>query len=170
MGQLTMPRLTPQKLDDKYLNTESIGMASGAVLYVGGIIQGKTVGTGSALRAVRGQQGTGLRVLGVLDNQPHLLPLPSYQSVSDGFPQVQFKRGTFKFNISLTDPVTLADLWTVVYVEDDQTIRRSWGGGFSAAGELTGIDDYTSPTGPGAWVRLGDLSMNAPQPTGFVLP
>ena len=170
MGALTMPRLTPQKADSRYLNTESIGMASGAVLYVGGLIQGKTVGTGSALRAVRGQQGTGLRVLGVLDNQPNLLPAPSYSSTLDGYPVVQFKRGTFKFNISTTDPVALADLWTVVYVEDDQTIRKSWGGGYSAAGLLVGIDDYTSPTGPGAWVEIGDLSLNAPQPTGFVLP
>ncbi len=170
MGALTMPRLTPQKLDGNYLNTEAIGMASGAVLFTGALVQGKTIGTGSALRAVRGQQGTGLRVLGVFDNQPHLIPGPSVTSTLDGFPAVQFKRGTFKFNISTSDPVTLADLFTVVYVEDDQTIRKSWGGGYSAAGLLVAIDTYLDPTGPGAWVTLGDLSMNAPQPTGFVLP
>lgn len=170
MGALTQPRLTPHQLDAFYPQTGSVGMASGATVFVGGLMVGKTVGTGSALRGVPGQIGTGLRVLGVVGNQKNLIPGPSYTSVSDGSPSLEFDRGAFKFDIDSTDPVTLADLYNLVYITDDHTICRSWVGGKSAAGILVGIDDFTDPNGAGAWVEIAQLPTSAPNPTGIFLP
>lgn len=169
---LTQPRFTPQRMDSGYMNTEVVAMASGATLFVGALVCLQNVGTGSSARAVRGQVATGLRAIGIMDNQPHLIPKGSYTSTQDGFPKVQIRKGCFKLDISSSDPVTEQDLYKAVYVLDDHTIAKTSGGNArSLAGVLQKIDNSTDPTGAGAWVDVGALpSSGFPLPTGLGLP
>lgn len=167
---LTMPRITPQRLDGRYPNLLALGLASGATVYLGGLVCAQNVGTGSSARLVPGKQATGLRALGILDNQPQGLPAQSYTSTTDGQPVLQVKEGCFKFDNSSTDPVTPQSIGYLCYVQDDKTVKASWSGGYSVAGKVIAIDDSTSPTGPGVWVEIGALTTSAPNPTGLFLP
>ena len=164
MSQLTMARLTPQRLDATYDTLTSVPLASGATVFVGGVVVVQS-GYGK-----RGQTATGLKAVGVLVNQPQGVSAPSVTSTLQGFPRVNVCVGTFKLDIDPLDPVTQADLLTGVYLTDDQTICRSPSGGKSFAGLLVDIDDSSAPDGPGAWVKFGFLPTSAPAPTGLFLP
>lgn len=172
MGALTMARLTPQRLDGDYMNTERMGMASGVQLFVGAIVCAQGVGTGGSARAVQGKTATGLRAIGIMDQQPHLIPAASFTSTTDGIPVVQIRRGTFKVDIDPLDPVTEANLYQICYLTSDHEICKTTGGNAkSIAGRLVEIDYTTDPTGPGAWVEFGVLPTSGlPLPTGVGLP
>ncbi len=172
MGALTQARLTPQWDDGSYPNRFTAKMASGATIFVGSLVVGANVGTGSSMRAVPGRVGTGLRALGIMDDQPHLIPAPSYTSTLDGIPTIQIRRGCFKLDIDPSDPVTEQDLGRLVYITSDHEIAKTPGGnGRSIAGVLRQIDYAGDPTGPGAWVDIGTLpTTGAPLPTGLSLP
>lgn len=164
MSALTMARLTPQRLDGQFTTKEVVPLASGATVFIGGLV---AVASGYG---VKGQTATGLRVAGILGNQNNGLPAPSITSTIQGYPKIEVLRGTFKLDIDPLDPVTQADLMKGVYMTDDQTICKNPSGGKSYCGVLVGIDDSTDPTGAGAWVTIGMLPTVAPAPTGLFLP
>ncbi len=172
MGALTMPRKVPQWANGEFPNEQVAKMASGATIFVGALVVGANVGTGSSMRAIAGRVGTGLRALGIMDSQPHLLPAASYTSTQDGIPTIQVRCGTFKLDIDPTDPVTEADLGRAVYITSDHEIAKTPGGNArSICGVLRQIDYAGDPTGPGAWVAIGSLPTTGfPLPTGVSLP
>lgn len=173
MGALTMPRLTPQLGDARFQNLAVANMASGATIFVGALVVGQNIGTGSSMRAKPGFQGTGLRVLGVMDgSQQTLLPGASYSSIQDGIPQIQLRQGTFKFDNDPNDPLTEQDLFKVCYIASDHEVSKtSNGNARSFAGVVKKIDGVSDPTGPGVWVTLGELPTSGfPLPTGLGLP
>jgi hypothetical protein len=172
MGALTMPRKTPQWADGMFPNEMTAKMASGATIFVGALVVGQNVGTGSSMRAKGGLVATGLRALGIMDSQPHLLPLASYTSTQDGIPAIQIRRGTFKLDIDPNDPVTEQDIGRAVYIASDHEISKTPGGNArSICGTLMQIDYAGDPTGPGAWVAIGVLPTTGfPLPTGVSLP
>jgi hypothetical protein len=153
---LSTARVTQQRLDGSFNNLVVVGEKTSTTLYVGGIVCVDSTGY-----AVPGSSTTGLRVVGILGNQPALLPAPSYtNSGASGSVQLEVRQGTFKLNISSGDPVTVANMFNTVYIEDDQTICAT-GSGKSAAGVMVGLDGAESPTGPGVWVTLGQLATTA---------
>lgn len=172
MGALTMPRKTPQWGNGEYENRLPAKMASGATIFVGALVVGANIGTGSSVRAIPGRVGTGLRALGIMDDQPQLLPRGSYTSTEDGIPAIQIRQGTFKLDIDPSDPVTEADIGRAVYITSDHEIAKTPGGNArSIAGVLRSIDYAGDPTGPGAWVAIGTLPTTGfPLPTGVSLP
>lgn len=172
MGALTMARFTPQLGDARQQNLAVANMASGARIFMGALVVGATVGTGSSMRAIPGRQGTGLRVLGVMDNQSQLIPGSVVVSETDGYPQIQLRQGTFKFDNDPNDPVTEQDLFKICYVASDHEVSKtSNGNARSFAGVVKKIDNSSDPTGPGVWVTLGELPTSGfPLPTGLGLP
>lgn len=103
---------------------------------------GKIAVIGTDGYARKGSADTGLRYAGMfletVDNSTGLAAEKSARVRSDR--QLQWRN-------SPGDPVTVADLWTPVYIEDDHTVSKTDGGGTrSMAGILVGVE------GSGVWV------------------
>lgn len=165
MSVLTMARITPQRLDGQFPTLQTVPLASGATVFVGGLVCMRN----SDGLAVRAATATGLRAVGILDNQPAGIPAPSITTTVSGV-VVRVKTGCFKFNNDPLDPIANAQLLLGCYITDDQTVCKTPSGGKSYAGRIVAIDDSTDPTGAGVWVEVGTLPTSAPAPTGLFLP
>ena len=146
---LSSARVTPQRLDGDFNNLVSVGVKTSTTLYKGGIVCTDATGY-----AVPGATATTLRIIGILGDQPNLVPAPSYtNSGASGSLKLTVRQGTFKLANSGTDAVVQADVGLKCYIEDDQTVSHT-STGKSIAGKVIGLDDSTSPTGPGVWVTI----------------
>lgn len=151
MAALTKARQTPQKLDGTFVTLVDGGVKTSTTLFVGGIVCADSTGY-----FVPASATTGLVAVGVLTSgQPFGIPGVSVtNSGASGALVVNVAPGVYKFDIDGSDPVTIANNMTTVYLTDDHTICAT-ATGKSAAGQMVGIDDATSPTGAGVWVSIG---------------
>lgn len=150
MTALSTARSTPRKADSSVNNSLAFGCAASQTFYVGALVALNASGY-----LVPGATATTLTAVGVIGTQPNLVAAPSYASTAvAGATILEVQLGTFKFVNSGSDAVVQADIGKVVYIEDDQTVAHT-STGKSVAGVCVGIDDSTSPTGAGVWVRVG---------------
>ncbi len=68
---------------------------------------------------------------------------------SNGDRSVRVRTGIFLWDNLATDKVAIAEIGDKVYVEDDQTVRKSQNANATPAGRLVDVDDR------GAWVATG---------------
>lgn len=146
---LSQGRYTPQRLDGDFNNLVNVGIKTATTLYKGGIVCVDATGY-----AVPGATATGLKIIGILGEQPNLLFSDRYtNSGASGAIKVDVRQGTFKLKNSGSDALTIADNGATIYIEDDETVCKT-ASGKSIAGRMIGLDDATSPTGPGVWFTV----------------
>lgn len=162
---LSTPRITPQKLDGQYGNKIGpVGAAASTTFYLGGVVCLNPSGY-----VTTGSTGASLICLGVLGNQPGLLPSGSIVSSStNGGTVFEIDQGTFFLDNDPTDPVVLGDLGHACMLSDDHTVsHRAANEVGCVAGTVVGLNPTgtTEPQGVGVWVRLGDLPARGPTGT-----
>lgn len=150
---LTTRRTTPQRATSLINDSLPCKANAGSVFFIGALVAFDASGY-----LVPGATAATLTAAGVFGNQPNRVPAVSYTAASpDGTDTFVVKRGTFKFNNSGSDPVTVASMNKVCYIVDDETVSANNAGGNtqSVAGIVRGVDDETSETGAGVWVEVG---------------
>jgi len=142
---LSKPRLTPKRADGTY-RIDQLGLKGSTTVYIGGLICVDSSGY-----AVPGATATGLHAIGILTNdQPDFLPGSTIvNSGSNGAKTINVERGLWKLDNSGTDPVSVANNGTSIYIEDDHTVCAT-ATGKSIAGAMVGID-----ADGGVWVSVG---------------
>lgn len=167
---LTSGRKTPQRMGAPYPSKQPLGVSASTTLFIG-----SGVCTDSSGYAVPASATTGLVTWGVLVGNGGI-GVPSDRVVggaADGDVQCEVLRGEFNFLNSVGDPLTIADLGSPVYWEDDQTLCKT-GTGKSLAGYMTGITTSDDPQfGAGVWAMLGVAPTNlvgSAGPTGVTGP
>ncbi len=110
---------------------------------------GKMVAVNSAGYAIEGADAAGARVLGVADHRV------DNSAGADGAKTVRVRSGkVFKFKNSATNAVDQADLGTLVFVEDDETVADDPGTNGIVAGRCVGLESdgvlVQIPAGPQA--------------------
>src|SRR5882672_3867942 len=96
---LTSGRVTQQRLDGSFNNLVNVGVKTSTTLFKGGIVCTDATGY-----AVPGATATTLKVIGILGDQPNLIPAPSYtNSGASGSLKLDVRQGTFKLANSGTD-------------------------------------------------------------------
>lgn len=160
MSQLSTARLTPLQLNPQYQNKNNFPMGANAVLYMGALACLNATGF-----LVRGAVSTTLKAVGIVCPQPGQVPSNQINNTggADGAKNCDvYYRPYAKLNNDEADPITIADVEAGAYITDDNTVSRTSGGATkSLAGRIVGVDDETSPTGPGVWVEIGALPAGA---------
>ena len=152
MAALTAPRKTPQRLDASYEVQVDRDVAASTSIFVGALVCLDAAGN-----LVNGQTAVGLKTDGVAFPSPFGIPVSVYDNSSGSAGDIEARvvKGTFKFANSGGDPVTAAEVGDVCFVEDNQTVSATDGGGAqSEAGRVLSIDPATEPTGAGVWVVI----------------
>lgn len=154
MAALTTPRLTPQKADGSQAQIGPVGMAAATTLQLGGVVCLNTAGN-----AVSGSTGASLICMGVLYNQPNVVPAGSVvNSGAANATQIQIDQGTFFLDNDPTAPLTAADLGHGCLLNDDHTVSRITPANPSRclAGTVVGINatGTSEPIGVGVWVKI----------------
>lgn len=162
---LSTPRVTPQKLDASFGNKIGpVGAAASTTFYLGGVVCLNPSG-----HVTPGSTGASLICLGVLGNQPGVLPAGSIASSSSaGATILEIDQGTFFLDNDPTDPVLVSDLGHACMLSDDHTVsHRVTGEVGCIAGTVVGVNatGTSEPIGVGVWVRLGDLPARGPTGT-----
>lgn len=153
---LSTPRFTPIRADANYNNRNSLPMATATTIFTGALV---CLNSGGYL--VNGSATTGLKAVGILGDQPFEVPSTSIVNSGGNGAKLAEVQGTpiqAKLANSSGDPVVLADVGSVCYIEDNQTVCHT-GTGKSQAGQVMGVEDSTSPTGPGVWVLIGGAAI-----------
>lgn len=133
-----MPLSAPRATMRREPRSRSLPMKNGVVIFTGGIVV-NDVGKAAPGRTAVGLIAMGIAIAGY-DNQTGAL---------DDTP-VESEAGCFGFNNSVGDPVTAAHQGKTVYIEDDETIAATDGGGTrSPAGICFELE------GDRVWVNIG---------------
>lgn len=137
MAALTAGKLTPRREGD-YIED---GVAAATTLYAGAMVMRDTSGD-----LIEGQTATGLVGVGVADE------LADNGSGSAGDINARVRRGTFRFdNSASSDEITAAEIGTLCYAVDDQTVAKTDGSGTrSPAGTVSEVDSN------GVWVLMDE--------------
>ena len=141
---LSKPRLTLKRADGTY-RIDQLGLKTSTTVYIGGLICVDSTGY-----AVPGATATGLHAIGILtSDQPDFLPGSTFvNSGASGTKTINVERGIFKLDNSGTDPVSVANNGTEIYIEDDHTVAAT-STGKSIAGTQVWFDS------DGVWVAVG---------------
>ena len=137
MTTLTEDRNTPQSLGDN-----RVGLVAAATkIFAGAMLMRNAAGY-----LVNGQTATGAHGVGRAHE-------PADNSAgADGDLTVRFDPGIFRYeNSAATDLITVADIGSVAWIVDDQTVAKTNGGATrSAAGLIEDVDAL------GVWVRFDE--------------
>ncbi|QAX29275.1 hypothetical protein [Leisingera sp. NJS204] len=142
MTALTNDRNTPQSLGDN-----RVGKAvAGVLIFAGAIVMRNAAGL-----LTKGQTANGLVAVGRADDQV------DNRLGADGDLDVPFNAGLFRYaNSAGADEITAADIGSLAFVADDQTVAKTDGGGTrSRAGFIDNVDAQ------GVWVRFDEALTNA---------
>lgn len=135
---LTAPRATSRLgLDPVPALLPPVPMAATTKIYAGGM-----VGVDASGRAIAGASGA-VAILGVSERT-----VDNSAGTAAAIDAKDIRRGVFSFANKAADAVVQGDLFQTVYVEDDQTVRHTAGGGV-AAGKFLGFN------GTECWVQVG---------------
>ncbi|WP_457647372.1 hypothetical protein [Profundibacter sp.] len=138
MAALTEDRNTPQSMGDNRVGP----VAASAQIFAGALLMRNAAGY-----LVNGQTATGAHGVG----RAHAAADNS--AGADGDVTVRFDPGVFRYENSPppTDQITVADIGSVAWIVDDQTVAKTNGGGTrSAAGLIEDVDAL------GVWVRFDE--------------
>ncbi len=154
MAALTTPRLTPYKADGSLNQIGPVGVAAATTLYLGGVVC-----LNSAGNAVPGSTGASLICMGVLLNQPNVVPAGSVvNSGAANATQIQIDQGTFFLDNDPAAPLTAADIGHACLLNDDRTVSHLGPSNASRciAGTVVGINatGTSEPIGVGVWVKI----------------
>ena len=142
----TNPRTTAVWLNSQFNDVIPLGLKSGATVYPGCIVC--TDSTGYAVNAAT---ATGLKAWGILKSQASA-GTPITNAGASGAITIEVVQGVFGFDNSGGDPVTFANIGTLVYIVDNCTIAAtSNSSARSVAGEMVGLDANGQ-----VYVRLGE--------------
>lgn len=140
MAALTEERDTPRRGENSVADLETIKLAASTKIYAGSLVCKNATGN-----AVPGTAATTLVAMGraeyTVDNSTGLVDTKS----------IDVRPGTFRWgNSSAGDLIAKADVGTICYVVDDQTVAKTSGGSTrSVAGKVVEVDSL------GVWVRTG---------------
>jgi len=142
MTALTQGRNTPETIGDNRVG----GIAATERLFVGAIVMRDAAGL-----LVAGQTATGLVGVGCASVET------DNRLGADSDLSASYKPGTFRYaNSTAADEITAADIGSVAYVVDDQTVAKTDGTATrSAAGFIDNVDAQ------GVWVRFDEALTNA---------
>lgn len=142
MSALTTDRNTPQKVGD----VRSGAVAASAMIYAGALLMRNAAGY-----LVPGATATGLVGVGRAEERV------DNSAGADGDLTIVYMPGTFLFaNSAAADQITIADIGSVCFAVDDQTVAKTDGTGTrSRAGIVAGIDNL------GVWVRFDEALTSA---------
>lgn len=138
---LSAPRYIQQRADSDLNNFITLGVKTSTTLYVGGIVC-----TDSSGYAVPGATATGLKAWGILGRTPLSSPIQGSvtNSGSSGAINVDVFQGAFYLDNSGSDPVSITNIGTLVYMSDDHTVCATNGSSTrSVLGEMLGLDPVT---------------------------
>ena len=142
---LTTARNTRRRADSRMNDSVTVAAAASQTFYTGALVC-----TNSSGYLVPGSTATTLTAVGVIGPQRNRVPAISYTSGSvAGVDLFDVQVGTFNFNQTAGDEFTVANLFKVCYVTDDETVAKT-GAGKSVAGRLIALDDDGQ-----AWVEIG---------------
>lgn len=121
----------------------AVPAAAGADIYAGAIVAADASG-----HAAPGKSAPGLTYLGRAETRA------DNSGGANGGKQALVRRGrAFFWNNSAVDALTQADVGRLCYIEDDETVARTSGGGArSAAGVVLGVQSAADSGGAGVWV------------------
>lgn len=141
MAALTKDRATPQSLGD-FRNGP---VAASATLFAGALLMRNAAGYLLAGATATGMVGVG-RVEALVDNS----------GGADGDLNADYRPGYFRFgNSAAADEITIADIGSLAYIVDDQTVAKTDGGSTrSPAGIVDNVDTQ------GVWVRFDEALTN----------
>lgn len=141
MAPLTNDRNTPRFEGD----IRQGPVATAAMIYAGAIVMRNAAGY-----LVQGQTATGLVAVGRAEERV------DNSAGANGDLNADYRPGCYRFANSSGDPITLADVGNMSFVEDDQTVARTDGTATrSPAGIIDGLDAQ------GVWVRFDEALTNA---------
>lgn len=142
---LSGPRFTPRLANHAHNDSIDYTAAASTTFYPGGIVVLNAAGY-----LAKGTAVAGLTAVGVLGEQPHLVPATSYVSASSaGVTRLVVQKGIFKFNNSSGDALEQADIGGPCYIEDDETACQT-STDKSLLGTFVKFDDDG-----GVWVDVG---------------
>lgn len=128
----------PRSTYSRQPNTRVLALAAGAMIHQGGIV------VAEAGWATSGKTALNLTALGMAD------ATVDNTTGANGDTSVSVRSGCFLFENSAGDPVAATSIGQTVFIEDDETIAATDGGGTrSPAGICFDVDDQ------GVWVTLG---------------
>lgn len=143
---LTTPRNTPRRMTADFVNSTSVLTAASQTFYPGALVALNASGY-----LVPASTATTLTAVGVIGEQPFLVPATSYVSGAvAGVLRLEVQKGVFKFTNQSNDLITQAEIGKVCYMTDDETVCKT-GTGKSIAGTVWEID----PDDGGVWVNIG---------------
>ncbi len=137
---LTAGRDTPRRGENSVADLETIKLAASTTIYAGALVCKNAAGN-----AVPGAIATTLVAMGraefTVDNSTGLVDTKS----------IDVRPGTFRWNNSAsTDAITKAEIGTICYVIDDETVAKTSNSSTrSVAGKVVEVDSL------GVWVRTG---------------
>lgn len=130
---LTRDRNTPERAGDILV----LPVAGNAVIHAGALV---VINAGYA---APGSTAANLRSAGRADEAV------DNTGGADGAQSIRVRRGVFKWKNSATDPIGTEHLLGDAYIEDDETVAATDGGGTrSKAGKILGVDS------DGVWVEI----------------
>lgn len=152
MAALTTGRRTPFQANPTTFI--EIPMAASTTLFKGGVVCKNSSGY-----AVPGAVSTTLKAIGILVDQNDGLPVESItNSGANGAVTVRVARGIALLNNGTT-AITQADVGSLCYLTDDNTVASDNGGATrSACGRIIGLEPSTGPSGAGVWVDIGNVA------------
>lgn len=142
MTALTRDRNTPRLTGD----LRSGALAAAALIYAGALVMRDAAGN-----LVQGKTATGLVGVGRAEARAN------NSSGSAGDVTLTYRPGIYRFaNSASTDAITQAEIGSLCYAVDDQTVAKTDGSSArSAAGLVEDVD------AEGVWVRLDEALTNA---------
>jgi hypothetical protein len=153
MANLTAPRSTPVRMDNKYLQRRSAGCAASLTFMTGSLAMYNAAGFLTNVAAATLKPG------GIVGPQPSKVPSTSYTSTAvAGETELEIQPVTAKMDNDGADPLLVADIDGPCYYTDDHTVCKT-STGKSVVGRVVGLDDATSPTGAGVWVAIGEVAL-----------
>lgn len=122
----------------------SVGLKAGVKVFAGAIAVLTSTGVAQA-----GAAGTGLKCIGYFESDA------DNTAGADNAMVAQVRKGVvLLINSTSTDAITAADINSMAYIVDDQTVAKTNGGNArSAAGRVVDV------TTDGVWVDLGEPAM-----------
>ncbi len=153
MANLTTARSTDIRADYLANNQRSAGCAASLTFFTGSLAMYNTAGFLTNVAAATLKPG------GIVGEQPGKVPALSYTSTAvAGETKLEIQVVTAKLDNDGADPLLISDIDGPVYFTDDHTVCKT-ATGKSFVGRMVGLDDATSPTGPGVWVAIGQVAL-----------
>lgn len=140
---LSDSRDTPQRTGER----TSLTMASNVIIYAGSIVC-----VNSSSKAVPAADTAGYAVIGMAEET-----VDNRTAVYSATRRVSVRRGVFRWVNA--DSITNADIASLVYITDDQTVNKTGGGNNIIAGTVVDVDS------DGVWVDTGKVG-----PSGAATP